>query len=107
MGKPNCWEFKACGRQPGGTKAAELGVCPAAMDETSNGINGGSCAGRICWAVGGTFCGGKVQGSFAKKLLDCIACDFFQEVKTTEGSGKFRLLKPSQEAEFGDAEPSE
>jgi len=28
-GKLNCWEFKKCGRQPGGPKVAELGVCPA------------------------------------------------------------------------------
>ncbi len=26
----NCWDFKSCGREQGGTKAAELGVCPAA-----------------------------------------------------------------------------
>ena len=26
----NCWEVKQCGRQPGGPKAGEFGVCPAA-----------------------------------------------------------------------------
>ena len=36
-------------------KAAELGVCPAASDATFHGINKGLNAGRICWAVAGTF----------------------------------------------------
>ncbi|MGE5174112.1 MAG: two-CW domain-containing protein, partial [Betaproteobacteria bacterium] len=30
MEKLNCWEHKKCGRQPGGHKVAELGVCPSA-----------------------------------------------------------------------------
>jgi hypothetical protein len=27
--KLNCWEVKKCGREPGGVKVKELGVCPA------------------------------------------------------------------------------
>jgi len=27
----NCWEFKKCGREPGGEKASELGICPRQM----------------------------------------------------------------------------
>jgi len=29
MKKYNCWEFKKCGREPGGEKADRLGICPA------------------------------------------------------------------------------
>ena len=61
----NCWEFKNCGRQPGGPRAAELGVCPASSNVKVNGTNQGRNGGRICWAVAGTLCDGKVQGSFA------------------------------------------
>ena len=25
----NCWEFKKCGREGGGTKSIDLGTCPA------------------------------------------------------------------------------
>jgi hypothetical protein len=107
MRKLNCWEFKKCDRQPGGTKVDELGVCPAAVDETADGINSGCYGGRICWAVGGTFCGGQVQGSFAKKLLNCITCNFFQEVKLVEGFTKFELLKPGQEVPSSDPESNE
>ena len=37
----NCWELTKCGTAPGGSKAAELGVCPAALDTSSNEINHG------------------------------------------------------------------
>jgi hypothetical protein len=69
----NCWEFKNCGRQPGGEKVKELGLCPATTEESNNGINQGMNSGRICWAVAGTCCGGKVQGLFAQKYLSCMA----------------------------------
>ncbi len=62
----NCWEVKNCGREGGGQKAAELGVCPAYSDH-----------GHSCAALDGTLCGGKVQGTFAEKLRNCIGCDFY------------------------------
>jgi hypothetical protein len=91
----NCWEFKQCGRQPGGLKAEALGVCPAAVEATFDGINFGENAGRICWAVAGTCCGGKVQGTFAEKRKSCTTCDFYQTVQKQEGdsSEKQKLLK--------------
>lgn len=30
MAKLNCWEFKKCGRETGGLKIKEMGVCPDA-----------------------------------------------------------------------------
>ncbi len=85
MPKLNCWEFKKCGRQPGGAKAAELGVCPAATQDHVNGANGGTNGGRVCWYIAGTLCGGKVQGTFASKLSNCMQCEFYQSVVREEG----------------------
>ena len=86
MGKLNCWEFKKCGREPGGAKAAELGVCPAATEKRLNGTNHGKNGGRACWALAGTLCGGMVQGAFASKLGNCLKCEFYNEVAQEEGS---------------------
>ncbi len=56
----NCWEFYTC---PGVRQQA----CPAF---TRN-------AGRSCWLVAGTLCGGRVQGSIATKISECRICDFY------------------------------
>jgi hypothetical protein len=77
--KKNCWEVTGCGRERGGKKENELGLCPAAADERLHGVHGGMNAGRACWVVAGTFCEGEVQGTFAQKLGDCMKCDFFNE----------------------------
>lgn len=96
MAKTNCWEFKKCGREPGGARNKEMGICPATQHTESTGTNGGKNAGRICWAIAGTFCGGKVQGDFAQKSVSCMSCDFFKTVKQEEGADKFTLLKAGQ-----------
>ncbi len=95
--KQNCWEFKKCGREPGGEKVKEPGICPAATDTPSDTLNDGKNAGRICWALAGTFCGGKVQGSFAQKQVSCMSCEFYKKVKDEEGTERFRILRPGQE----------
>ncbi len=96
MGKVNCWEFKACNREPGGKETSAHGICPAATEASFNGLNGGMNGGRICWVVAGTFCGGKVQGSSAEKELSCMTCDFFKHVETEEGIMNFVMNKPKQ-----------
>jgi serine/threonine-protein kinase len=83
----NCWEVLACGREPGGQCVHQLGVCPAATDDSADGINGGRNAGRICWTVAGTFCGGRVQGSAARKRLTCLHCDFFDQMMREQSAG--------------------
>lgn len=83
--KLNCWEFNHCGRQPGGENVAELGICPAAVEEAADGINYGKNGGRSCWALAGTFCKGAVQATFAKKFRDCIQCSFYKRVLAEEG----------------------
>jgi len=82
--KMNCWEFIRCERQPGGKLADTHGVCPAAIDDASDGINGGKNGGRCCWAIAGTFCFGKVQGVNARKIQDCMDCGFLFLVANEE-----------------------
>ncbi len=45
MSKLNCWEFKKCGREPGGAKIEE---CLAAKDSEIDGTNSGKKGGRVC-----------------------------------------------------------
>jgi hypothetical protein len=100
MKKMNCWDFKGCGRQAGGEKVAELGQCEASVKAVADGMNGGQNGGRVCWAVSGTLCGGKVQGVFAAKVTSCIDCNFFKKVLEEEGANLLRLstiLKKLQE----------
>ncbi len=87
MKKINCWEFKKCGRQPGGNQAHSLGACPATTEKKLHGVHGGSQAGRACWIVGGTFCDDAEQGTFPKKYFSCVECDFYKRVKEEEASG--------------------
>ncbi|MDA8169256.1 MAG: hypothetical protein M0Z59_06090 [Nitrospiraceae bacterium] len=84
--KMNCWEFKNCGREPGGSNVADQGICPATSEEKLDGVHGGRNAGRTCWVVSGTLCGGAVQGTFAKKFTSCEQCDFYKSVKKDESS---------------------
>lgn len=63
----NCWEFTKCGREVGGMKAEELGVCPAYPDH-----------GRDCARVAGTLCDGEIQGTFARKFRNCRKCRFYK-----------------------------
>ncbi|MBR9979425.1 MAG: protein kinase, partial [Desulfatitalea sp.] len=83
--KRNCWEVMCCGREPGGDKVGQYGICPAASDQSFDGINDGKCGGRICWAISGTFCDGCSQGTFAEKRATCLNCDFYQMVLSEEG----------------------
>jgi len=77
--------MKQCGREPGGKNAEQLGICPAALPSNFDGANHGQRAGRFCWAVAGTLCKGKQQGTFAKKLMSCLQCEFLQQVNEDEG----------------------
>ena len=87
MQKKNCWEVMLCGREPGGNKSEEFGICPAAIDERLDRTHGGKNSGRTCWVIAGTFCDGTVQGTFAKKYRDCTICEFHRQVMIEEGTG--------------------
>lgn len=58
-----CWEFNKCGKD-------STGDCPAYPAN-----------GKDCWRVAGTLCGGQVQGTFAQKLVSCMQCPFYKEIK--------------------------
>ena len=83
-GKKNCWEAMQCGREPGGARARELGVCPVTVETKLDGVHGGRCAGRACWVVAGSLCGGTVQGTFAAKFESCESCEFYAAVREEE-----------------------
>jgi len=54
---PKCWEVEGC----------ESRDCPVYGHEQQR-----------CWQMAGTFCGGKVQGSFVDKYSSCLNCDVFK-----------------------------
>ena len=70
-----CWEHKKCGRQEGGDKVPEFGICPAYPDN-----------GKNCWKIAGTFCGGEVQGTEAAKRGTCITCEWYKLVNPVTGT---------------------
>jgi hypothetical protein len=82
--KVNCWEYTKCGRQPGGNKVQELGVCPVSTHQELSGAHGGTHAGRACWVVAGSLCGGTIQGTYANKLRNCWRCEFMNRVRQEE-----------------------
>ena len=51
-----------------------------------NGVHGGQNAGRACWAITGTLCDRKVQGSFAVKLPTCLECPAYRSIRAEEGA---------------------
>ena len=91
MLKKNCWDFKKCGREAQGPNSAELGVCPAYVENRLDGVHGGMNAGRSCWVVAGTMCGGNVQGTYALKEKNCLRCDFYNLVYEEE-DGNFLFM---------------
>jgi methyl-accepting chemotaxis protein len=65
--KVQCWEFMKCHRESNRS-------CPAVVQS----------AGRSCWLVAGTLCGGKVQGAHAEKIESCKTCNFYIKIKKKE-----------------------
>ncbi len=90
--KQNCWDFKQCGRGPDCGSTSSERPCPAATERRLDGVHGGMNSGRACWAVAGTLCGGKVQGTYAAKHDVCQKCDFYQQVAREEGKDIHRPL---------------
>jgi signal transduction histidine kinase len=60
-----CWEYMQCGRD-----VNDEIKCPTYPH-----------FGQVCWAVAGTLCAGKVQGTFAQKIDDCRNCKFYKKLK--------------------------
>jgi len=88
----NCWEIKRCGREVGGAFVQELGVCVVARDGM----------GHSCWSVGGTLCGGKVQGTIALKEKNCMLCEVYKLYNRTLGTRGRAVIQelPREEAQY-------
>jgi hypothetical protein len=84
--KTNCWEYKKCGREPGGPKADTLGICPSSTNILANGLNEGKNGGRICWAIAGTFSQSEKKCTFARTIAFCTVCDFYITVQKEENN---------------------
>lgn len=71
-----CWEFMKCGRQAGGSRIEELGVCPAWPDH-----------GQACSLVAGRLCRDMVREIYDRDLDTCQDCDFYRNTQVTQHSG--------------------
>lgn len=87
MSKQNCWEFKNCGREPGGRKTKEEGVCPAATFELADGFNEGKNGGRACTYIVGTLCSEDIRNTIdvRDKERFCCECPFYKQLKSEYG----------------------
>jgi hypothetical protein len=86
--KANCWEFRYCGRGPGGALSRNGGLCAAAFERRTDGVNSGRNGGRACWAIAGTVCDSTVHRTIADKIDDCQGCLFYLLVMEEE-QGKY------------------
>jgi hypothetical protein len=79
--KINCWEFMGCSGLQMSRRVLPFKrsvVCPAALENTFDGLYGGKNAGRACWMVSNTQCNGTVQKTFEQKCKTCLSCDFYR-----------------------------
>ncbi len=63
-----CWEYMQCKQDVNHDES-----CPAYPH-----------FGRICWAVAGTLCAGKIQGTFAQKIHDCHRCGYYSMMQSAK-----------------------
>ncbi len=91
--KKNCWEFKGCGRQPGGKQENDKDKCLVPLLAMYDGINDGKNGGRVCWLIAGSACDGGLQTTFSHKLKSCVKCDFYKSVVEQEGANITLPLK--------------
>lgn len=90
----NCWVIKKCERQKGGKKVYELGECIASKYEM----------GHSCWAITGTLCSGKIEGTFAQKVDFCTSCKVYHLYNRSCGKlGKLvQTMYPEEDAKYQD-----
>jgi len=88
----NCWEIKKCERQKGGKNVNELGECIVPQVGM----------GHSCWAVGGTLCGGRIQGTTAQKIGFCTSCEVYETYNRSSGRlGKLvKATYPEEDARY-------
>jgi hypothetical protein len=84
VSKYNCWEFMKCGREVGGDRTDELGICPVSSFLSADGLNGGVNGGRICWIIEENGCNDKL----IHRKDFCFHCEFRFKVTNEEGLSK-------------------
>ena len=80
----NCWEFKKCGREPGGKNTLEHGVCPVAIEIGADGVHNGKNGGRCCWVITNSVYEENSYGFSLEKSRKCRECDFYLFVEKSE-----------------------
>ncbi len=84
MSKLNCWEFMKCGKEPGGSRTEESGVCPIASEASADSLNDGINGGRLCWVIA-DICNYKIKCSATHHNSSCFSCEFRYKVMADEG----------------------
>jgi hypothetical protein len=74
-----------CGKGPSDNGNGKSDICPIAFENSANGLNGGTNAGRICWIIANNGCKGKVKCSDLHRENSCFQCEFRYKVIMEEG----------------------
>ncbi|MCU0799764.1 MAG: hypothetical protein MUC62_08860 [Candidatus Thermoplasmatota archaeon] len=82
----NCWEYRRCGREPGGLNTLSQGVCPTHSFNDLDGKNGGQGGGRCCWRVPEPKGVGPALPHWSDMDRNCLGCDFFKRVSKEQGA---------------------
>jgi hypothetical protein len=83
----------ACGREAGGRKAGELGICPVSLRSQPEGVSRAAGRGQPCWAFPGNACDHRSDGQPGQDSLACRQCERMQQVCDREGR-YFALRQP-------------
>jgi hypothetical protein len=82
--KLNCWEFKKCGREPGGKNLSVFGVCSVPVTIGFDNVNNGKNGGRSCWIIRESACEEVMRKCCVQEIRECRQCDFYRFVNETE-----------------------
>ena len=82
--KLNCWEFKKCGREPGGRNLALFGPCSVPAATGFNNINNGKNGGRSCWIIRESACEKIMRRCCVQEIRECRQCNFYRFVNEPE-----------------------
>jgi len=80
----NCWQFKKCGREPGGKDALQSGICPVALETEADGLHNGENGGRCCWVLTDSACQENPHDLCLETIRKCRECDFYLFIEKSE-----------------------
>ena len=82
--KLNCWEYKKCGRQPGGDRAKEMGICPVTTTANSRVCTEEQCGPGLLGG-GGIALRREDPGSVCPETEQLLALRFHERRKAGRG----------------------